>query len=102
MVTIVNKHHIRKIDSKIMIILCFASFTIDGTVILRQHNLIQLSATCPCGLRYRTSPYYKNFNLKNCNIGTLFTILKHIGDNINILITMALYHIVALWIIRQS
>ena len=29
-VTIVNKHHIRKIDSKIMIILCFASFPIDG------------------------------------------------------------------------
>ena len=86
-----------------MIILCFASFTIDGTVILSLCNLIQLSATCPCGLRYTTSPYYKNFNLKNCSIGTLFTVLKHLGVNVYILITlMALYHILALWIIRQS
>ena len=54
MVTIVNKHHIRKIDSKIMIILCFASFTIDGTVTLSQCNLIQSSTHCPSGLRYTT------------------------------------------------
>ena len=33
-VTIVNKHHIRKIDSKIMIILCFASFPTDSAIIL--------------------------------------------------------------------
>ena len=85
-----------------MIILCFASFTIDGTVILSLCNLIQLSATCPCSLQYTTSPYYKNFNLKICSIGTLFTVLKHLGVYVYILITMALYHILALLIIRQS
>ena len=78
-----------------MIILCFASFTIDGTVILSQCNLIQLSTQSPSGLQYTTSPYYKNFNLKNCSIGTLFTVLKHLGVNVYILITMALYHILA-------
>ena len=40
LVTIVNKHHIRKFDRKIMIILCFASFPIDSAIILSQCNLV--------------------------------------------------------------
>ena len=92
---IVNKHHIRKIYSKIMLILvfcfisnrwcCYSKPTQSSTV---KHIVLVVYNT-------QHPPFIKILIEKSCSIGTLFKFLKHLVVNVYIYTVMALSHILA-------